>query len=121
VADCSGHALPQAERVAPHKVSALPVGVIQGVEEVGRGGRQQVLQVLLQGVDVLWARGSEDGGQDGQQQQQRVLQCVALAPCTGWQASKCRCFTLQPPLGHVVRTHPWPLLLLRQLGTKSIY
>lgn len=54
VADGSGHALPQAEGVATHKVSALPVRVVQAVEVVGGGGRQQVLQVLLQGVDVLW-------------------------------------------------------------------
>lgn len=56
MADSCGHTLPQAEWVAAHKVCALTEWVIQSVEEVGRGWRQQVLQVLLQGIDVLCVR-----------------------------------------------------------------
>ena len=48
---CRG-ALPHAERVAANKVGALGKGVVQGVEEEGGGWRQQILDVLLQGVDV---------------------------------------------------------------------
>ena len=53
VRDGRGDALPQAEGVPAHKVCALAVGVIQGVEEVGCRRRQQVLDVLGHHVDVL--------------------------------------------------------------------
>lgn len=53
--DGSWHPLPQAEGVAPHKVCTISVWVVKGVEEVGRGWGEQVLQVLFQGVDVLRA------------------------------------------------------------------
>lgn len=51
--DCCGRALPPRKGVAPHKVSALCKGVVQGIEEARRGGREQVADVLLQGIDVL--------------------------------------------------------------------
>ena len=53
MADSRRHAFPQAEWVATDKVGPLPVGIIQGIEEVWGGWGKQVLDVLLQGVDVL--------------------------------------------------------------------
>jgi len=50
-----GSALAQAEGVAAHKVRAGSVRVVQRVEEEWRAGREQVLDVLLQRVDLLAA------------------------------------------------------------------
>mmetsp|Transcript_21620 Transcript_21620/g.59967 ORF Transcript_21620/g.59967 Transcript_21620/m.59967 type:complete len:261 (-) Transcript_21620:306-1088(-) len=49
----SGDTLSQAEGVTAHKVCTLAEGIIQGVEEEGRGGGEQVMDVLLQHVDVF--------------------------------------------------------------------
>ncbi len=57
VGDRSWNSLSQAERIAPHKVSSLSEWVIQSVEEVWSRGRQQVLDVLLQSVNVVAFRG----------------------------------------------------------------
>ena len=53
VRHCCGGALPPGEGVAAHEVGALGKGVVQGVEEARRGGREQVADVLLQRVDAL--------------------------------------------------------------------
>lgn len=55
VGDGRGCALPQAEGVPSHKVGAIAVGVVQGVEEVGGGRGEEVLDVLRQRVDLLAA------------------------------------------------------------------
>jgi hypothetical protein len=46
-------ALPQAEGVPSDEVCALSEGVVEGVEEVGGGGGEEVVQVLLQRINVL--------------------------------------------------------------------
>ena len=53
---CSGRALPPREGVAAHKVCAVGEGVVEGVEEARRGGREQVADVLLQRIDAVPAR-----------------------------------------------------------------
>ena len=54
--DSSRDTLPEAERVPTDEVCTLTVGVVQGVEEVGRRRAQKILDVLLQHVDVLAGR-----------------------------------------------------------------
>ena len=53
---CGGRALPPREGVATHKVCTVGEGVIEGVEEARRGGREQVADVLLQRIDAVPAR-----------------------------------------------------------------
>lgn len=56
VGDGGGLALAPGEGIAAHEIGALGVGIVQGVEEIGGGGGQQVADVLLQCVDVFAGR-----------------------------------------------------------------
>ncbi len=47
------HALAQRKRVPAHEIGPLAVGIVQSVEEKGGGRGQQVVDVLLQGINVL--------------------------------------------------------------------
>lgn len=60
VGDGGGGALAQAERVPTDEVGALPVWIVEGVEEVGSRRAEEILYVLLEGVDLFprWVLGN---------------------------------------------------------------
>lgn len=53
---CGGRALSPGKGVPPHEVASVSERVVQGVEEAGRGRREQIANVLLQSIDALAAR-----------------------------------------------------------------